>query len=70
MREFIREKIDSITQIEPKQITRDNLRLHYGTGQEIVTKNSQGNKPANIEAVCRQISETSNSLFGWSLFRY
>ena len=44
MREFIREKIDSITQIEPKQITRDNLRLHYGTGQEIVTKNSQGNK--------------------------
>ena len=44
MRGFIREKIDSITQIEPKQITRDNLRLHYGTGQEIVTKNSQGNK--------------------------
>ena len=50
MRGCIREKIDSITQIEPKQITRDNLRLHYGTGQEIVTKNSQGNKTSQYRS--------------------
>ncbi|MBQ7922480.1 MAG: hypothetical protein IJ325_07885 [Clostridia bacterium] len=50
MRGFIREKIDSITQIESKQITRDNLRLHYGTGQEIVTKNSQGNKTSQYRS--------------------
>ena len=41
---FKREKIDSITQIAPTQITRENLRYMYGTGQEIASKNSQGNK--------------------------
>ena len=44
MAQFKREKIDSITQIAPTQITRDNLRYMYGTGQEISSKNSQGNK--------------------------
>ena len=44
MRRFIREKIDSITQINAAQITRENLRYMYGTGQEIASKNSQGNK--------------------------
>ena len=44
MTQFKREKIDSITQIDPTQITRDNLRYMYGTGQVISSKNSQGNK--------------------------
>ncbi len=44
MRGFIREKIDSIAQIDSALITRENLRYMYGTGQGIVSKNSQGNK--------------------------
>lgn len=44
MAQFTREKIDTITQIDPNRITRENLRYMYGTGQEIATKNSQGNK--------------------------
>ena len=44
MAQFTREKIDTITQIDPTRITRENLRYMYGTGQEIATKNSQGNK--------------------------
>ena len=47
MSEFIRVKIDNITQIDPTQITRENLRIMYGTGQEIAFKNSQGNKVSN-----------------------
>ena len=47
MSEFIREKIDNITQIDPTRITRENLRFMYGTGQGISFKNSQGNKVSN-----------------------
>ena len=47
MTQFKREKIDSITQIAPTQITRENLRYMYGTGQAISFKNSQGNKVSN-----------------------
>ena len=44
MTQFKREKIDSIMQVDCTQITRDNLRYLYRTGQNIVSKNSQGNK--------------------------
>lgn len=44
MSNFTRNKIDNITQIAPEQITRENLRFMYGTGQEIASKNSQGVK--------------------------
>ena len=44
MTQFKREKIDTITQIDSTQITVENLRYMYGTGQELVSKNSQGNK--------------------------
>lgn len=43
MVQFKREKIDNITQIDPSQITRENLILMYGTGQGFSCKNSQGN---------------------------
>ena len=44
MTQFKREKIDTITQIDSTQITVENLRYMYGTGQEIASKNSQGYK--------------------------
>lgn len=44
MIQFKRELIDNITQVDPTQITRENLRYMHGIGQEIASKNSQGNK--------------------------
>lgn len=44
MTQFKREKIDSITQIDSTQITRESLRFMYGTGQAFTFKNSQGHK--------------------------
>ena len=44
MKNLIREKIDNITQLDVSQLTDENLRCHYETGLNIMTKNSQGHK--------------------------